>query len=97
MNATCPVDLVAETNTCVCLRKSADDEVNRSIKRSNEILEQGDLIVGESIGMERIQTIHICVNVVRAIYDNPIFTEKFLWSLQSLFLNRFYTDCCVFF
>lgn len=68
---------VEETLGCVRLRRGADDEVNYSLRRSTGISKQRGLIVGEYIGMERLETLQGCVKILTADHVNELFQEAF--------------------
>lgn len=64
-----PIDVMNKTLECVSLRQSTDGDVGHDLRQANGILEQRGLSVGKLFGMEYLETIQSCMNVVRANHE----------------------------
>lgn len=53
---TWPIDLLNKTLDCVSLKRSTDEEEDRSLRQSTESSAQGDLSVREWIGRDLLET-----------------------------------------
>lgn len=67
-----------QTISCVCLRRSTDDEVDHTLIRRSAILDQGGLTVEDLVKKECLETLKRCLNTVRGNHSTEPFTEKIL-------------------
>lgn len=75
VDVTCPIYMVDVTFGCVSLRWSTDDEVDYSVERVTGSLEPEHLSAVNWFGIENLQTVKYCVNVLRANHALEPITE----------------------
>lgn len=87
-----PTDKVDKTLGCVCLSWSTDEEINHGMARITGALEREYLSAELCSGMESLQTMQCCVNVLRENHVFELFTERISWVLRWFCVNMFYSD-----
>lgn len=73
----------------VFLRYCSDDKVDRSLRRATSNSKQAGLRVGEWLGMELLEGVEACVNVIRVFHAIAPFSKTSAFSLARFCLNGF--------